>query len=127
MSIIKTQLQKMAKKKSNPVKKKSTQINSAADLILTSGSSLEIETQPPAPTWRGGRAILPYLLAQVTETVPLLQPGQAFLVPIGNKGSVRKHLTQNWPTKTFVINGIPGNDKQLRVYFIRDLKPKKGL
>lgn len=112
----------MAKKKS--VKKAPIGLK-AKDLVPALSTPLEIETAPPPPQWKGNKLVIAAIMQSVDDVIPKLKPGHAFLIPAQQRMSVRKHLTTTFPTKVFVINAIPGNKTQLRVYFLRELAPNR--
>jgi hypothetical protein len=111
----------MAKKKATSAKRKYAKKSVPSVVFDDNIKGFEIEINPPPATYRGGieRSLL---MQQVDKTMVSLKVGQAFLIPKSSRVSVRKHLSATYPTKHIIINEIPDNKTQLRVYYLRELK-----
>lgn len=106
-------------KKSKPAKKRGSKPRNTVAPDFAGTDTFEIEVAPPPAHLRGNNQEALIFFTKVERTVADLQVGQAFLIPSVQRASCRRYLKNNMPDKVFLINPVAGNDKVVRVYFLR--------
>lgn len=105
---------KKAFKKSTPVKRKYVK-KSTQQVNL---QPFEIEVNPP--NYRLNPE-LDVTLKRIDSTLPLIKPGQAFVVPSKSRQSIKKHLSEKYPNLIFVYSIIKDNSKTMRIYLVKSV------
>lgn len=106
-------MNKKAAKKKAPAKRKYVK---RAIVNTQQVKPFEIEANPPSFRLNPD---LQNVLKRIEETIKILKPGQAFVVPSKSRHSIKKFIEENWPQRKFLYSIIKDNTGMMRIYFLK--------
>jgi len=128
-------VKKKASKKATPTKRQYVKKNTQhwAELrqrqnkrqhIIDEGALEPFEIEAAPPSFRLNPD-LAHTLKRIEETVKVLLPGQAFIVPSKSRHTIKKFIEEKWPAYKFMYSVIKDNRSMMRIYLINIFDKKR--
>jgi hypothetical protein len=104
----------MIKKNRKPILRKGRPKKSETP-VVDKRETFVVETTPPPPV-RGASIATMMLHEKIEKTLQNVKTGQAFIIPIDDKGKADAYLKKSYPLERFAFMRILGNPDSIRVY-----------